>query len=131
MTAFVDGYNIATPPGTRGRSMSDTPTQQPPGHDTPTGTDPDAKYEQPGYEDKSLGQAVNQDQELTERLVEETDGDLEEAEQRFEEESAGAPARRRQAEDDGAAAGQEDPDAPGSSLVGDREGDDVEPNEPA
>ncbi len=111
--------------------MSDSPAQQPPGRDTRTGTDPEAKYEQPGYEDKSLGQAVNQDQELTERLVEETDGDLEEAEERFEEESAGAPARQRQAEEYGAAVGRDDPDAPGSSLVGDGEGDDVEPNEPA
>ena len=59
--------------------------------DTATGTDPDAKYEQPGYEDKSLGQAVNQDQELVDELLEETDGDEEEAEKRFEEESAGAP----------------------------------------
>ena len=29
-----------------------------PGTDTATGTDPEAKWEQPGYEDKSLGQAV-------------------------------------------------------------------------
>ena len=70
-----------------------------PGTDTPTGTDPEAKYEHPGYEDKSFGQAVDQDQELVDELVEETDGDLEEAEQRFEEESAGAPAREHQRED--------------------------------
>lgn len=63
-----------------------------PGTDTPTGTDPDAKYEGPGYEDKSLGQAGNQDQELADRLLEETGGDTAEAERRFEEESAGAPA---------------------------------------
>jgi hypothetical protein len=68
----------------------------PKGYDTPTGTDPDARYEQPGYEDKSLGQAVNDDQDLVDRLMEESDGDVDEAEQRFEEESAGAPARRRQ-----------------------------------
>jgi hypothetical protein len=66
------------------------------GEDTATGTDPDAKYEQPGYEDKSLGQAVNQDQDLVDDLLEETDGDVDEAEARFEEESAGAPARERQ-----------------------------------
>lgn len=66
------------------------------GHDTPTGTDPDAKYVEPGYEDKSLGQAVSQDEELVEELLEETGGDVEEAERRFEEESAGAPARARQ-----------------------------------
>ncbi len=64
--------------------------QAAPGQDTATGTDPDAKYEQPGYEDKSLGQAVNADQDLADDLVEET-GDLEEAEKRFNEESAGAP----------------------------------------
>jgi hypothetical protein len=59
--------------------------------DTPTGTDPNAKYERPGYEDKSFGQAVNQDQELVEELMEETDGDEEAAERRFQRESAGAP----------------------------------------
>ena len=67
-----------------------------PGHDTPTGTDPDAKYDQPGYEDKSSGQAVNQDQDLVEELLEETDGDVAEAEERFEDESAGSPALHRQ-----------------------------------
>jgi hypothetical protein len=67
------------------------------GEDTATGTDPDAKYEQPGYEDKSLGQAVDQDQDLVDDLLDETDGDEAEAEARFEEDSAGAPARKRQA----------------------------------
>lgn len=66
------------------------------GTDTPTGTDPDAKYDEPGYEDKSIGQAVNQDEELIDELLEETGGDVEEAEKRFEEESAGSPARERQ-----------------------------------
>ena len=66
------------------------------GHDTPTGTDPDAKYDTPGYEDKSLGQAVEQDEELVDELLEETGGDVDEAEERFEDESAGAPARERQ-----------------------------------
>ena len=60
-----------------------------PGTDTPTGTDPDANYEEPGYQDKSLGQAVNQDQELVDELLEETDGDVAEAERRFEDESHG------------------------------------------
>lgn len=69
---------------------------RPHGTDTPTGTDPDAKWSEPGYEDKSLGQAVDQDQKLAEQLVEETGGDEAEAERRFEEESAGAPARERQ-----------------------------------
>jgi hypothetical protein len=68
------------------------------GQDTATGTDPDAKYEQPGYEDKSLGQAVNQDQDLVDDLLEQTGGDEAEAEVRFDEESAGAPARKRQAD---------------------------------
>lgn len=66
------------------------------GTDTPTGTDPDAKYDEPGYEDKSIGQAVEQDEELVDELLEETGGDVEEAEKRFEEESAGSPARERQ-----------------------------------
>ena len=66
-------------------------TEQKPGQDTATGTDPDAKYSEPGYQDKSLGQAVNQDEELVDELLEETDGDVGEAEERFEDESAGAP----------------------------------------
>ncbi len=66
------------------------------GTDTPTGTDPDAKYDEPGYEDKSIGQAVNQDEELIDELLDETDGDVDEAEKRFEDESAGSPARERQ-----------------------------------
>src|SRR5918911_3661667 len=45
------------------------------GTDTATGTDPNAKYREPGYQDKSLGQAVNQDAELADRLMAETGGD--------------------------------------------------------
>ena len=48
---------------------------RPHGTDTPTGTDPDAKWDQPGYEDKSLGQAVDQDSELVDELLEESGGD--------------------------------------------------------
>jgi hypothetical protein len=66
------------------------------GRDTATGTDPDAKYEQPGFEDKSLGQAVNQDMELVDELVEEEDGNLDRAAARFEQESAGSPVLKRQ-----------------------------------
>jgi hypothetical protein len=72
------------------------PSTPPPGQDTATGTDPDAKYTQPGYEDVSLGQAVDRDQELADRLLEEHDGDVEAAETEFEEKSAGAPARKSQ-----------------------------------
>ena len=71
----------------------DTPA---PGTDTPTGTDPDATFDRSGYEDKSLGQAVNQDERLVDELIEETGGDTEEAEERFRKESAGAPAIERQ-----------------------------------
>jgi hypothetical protein len=60
-----------------------------PGTDTATGTDPDATYEQPGYEDKSFGQAVDQDQELADRVMEEMGGDEGAAERRFEQESHG------------------------------------------
>jgi hypothetical protein len=67
-----------------------------PGQDTPTGTDPDAKYEHPGYEDKSFGQAVEQDQAAAERILADTGGDVNEAEARFRRESAGAPAANRQ-----------------------------------
>ena len=70
-------------------------TDVPAGTDTPTGTDPDAKYEQPGYEDKSFGQAVDADAELAERIAEE-EPDAEAAEERFEEEATGAPALDRQ-----------------------------------
>ena len=66
------------------------------GTDTPTGTDPDAKYDESGYEDKSIGQAVKQDEELVDELLEETGGDVEEAEKRFEDESSGSPALERQ-----------------------------------
>jgi hypothetical protein len=76
------------------------PTNDPQsGTDTPTGTDPNAKYETPGYEDKSLGQAGNQDQELVDELLDETGGDEQEAERRFERESAGAPKLERQQND--------------------------------
>lgn len=66
------------------------------GYDTPTGTDPNAKYTEPGYQDKSFGQAVDQDQQLVEELVREADGDLDEAAARFAHESAGAPVLERQ-----------------------------------
>ncbi len=69
---------------------------QPTGQDTPTGTDPDAQYEQPGYEDKSLGQAVQQDEELVDELLDEADGDEDAAAAAFESESAGSAARERQ-----------------------------------
>lgn len=64
--------------------------------DTATGTDPDARYAEPGYQDKSMGQAVSQDDELVDDLLEETGGDTDAAERRFEERSTGAPARERQ-----------------------------------
>lgn len=64
--------------------------------DTPTGTDPFAKYAQPGYEDKSFGQAVKADQDLVDELMREERGNVDAAERRFETESAGAPALARQ-----------------------------------
>jgi hypothetical protein len=67
------------------------------GYDTPTGTDPRAKYERPGYEDKSFGQAVNQDFDTADRLLEETGGDADAAALKFRNVSAGAPALERQA----------------------------------
>jgi len=71
-----------------------------PGTDTATGTDPDATYDQPGYEDKSFGQAVDQDRELADELLAETGGDADEAERRFDEEAAGAPTLERQRGED-------------------------------
>lgn len=70
-----------------------------PGRDTPTGTDPEALYVEPGYHDKSFGQAVDQDAALVAKIVEEEGDDLAHAEERFERESIGAPARRRQREE--------------------------------
>lgn len=66
------------------------------GRDTATGTDPDAKYDQPGFEDKSFGQAVKQDADLADRLMDEEDGDTTRAEERFADESTGSPALKRQ-----------------------------------
>jgi hypothetical protein len=66
------------------------------GTDTPTGTDPAATYDHPGYEDKSLGQAVQQDRELADRLLDEAGGDQEAAARQFEEQSAGRTTRDRQ-----------------------------------
>jgi hypothetical protein len=66
------------------------------GFDTPTGTDPGAKYSEPGYQDKSFGQAVDQDQRLVDELVRKSGGDVGAAETEFREASAGAPALDRQ-----------------------------------
>ena len=69
------------------------------GQDTPTGTDPDAEYVEPGYEDKSFGQAVDADQDLAERLAAE-ESDEQSASDRFDKEATGAPAIERQRGDD-------------------------------
>lgn len=71
--------------------MTTTPNTTTPGTDTATGTDPDARFDRSGYEDKSFGQAVAQDAELAEEL----DG-RDDAEEAFEAASTGAPARQRQ-----------------------------------
>jgi hypothetical protein len=95
--AATDATGPTTRPGGDGRGTSaGRPRVEPPGRDTATGTDPDARYDHAGYEDKSLGQAVAQDRDLAERLLSETGGDEVEAERRFQEESAGAPALERQ-----------------------------------
>jgi hypothetical protein len=73
-----------------------TPRTAAPGTDTATGTDPEATYDQPGYEDKSLGQAVQQDRQLVDDLMEATGGDEDAAAARFEQESAGRTTLRRQ-----------------------------------
>jgi hypothetical protein len=79
--------------------MHDSPERDDLARDTATGTDPDAKYDQPGFEDKSLGQAVNQDMDLVDQLVEEEQGDEQRAAERFADESAGSPALKRQGRD--------------------------------
>lgn len=73
-----------------------TPDTPPAGQDTATGTDPDATYDEPGYQDKSLGQAVDQDRELADELLDEEGGDERAAARRFEEESAGRHVLDRQ-----------------------------------
>ena len=115
------GATDTTPPG--------APRHPPPGRDTPTGTDPDAKYERPGYEDKSFGQAVGQDQELADRLLDEAGGDEATAEERFRQGAAGSPAADRQrGRGAGTGAGQ-DPASPGGAIG--RDEAPPEPNEPA
>jgi hypothetical protein len=86
----------ASPSSGTSPSRMSPPAGPPRGQDTPTGTDPNAKWSRPGFEDKSIGQAVNQDQQLVDELVDETGGDLQAAEDRFKERSAGAPALARQ-----------------------------------
>ncbi len=66
------------------------------GFDTPTGTDPAAKYSEPGYQGKSFGQAVDQDQRLVDELMRTSGGDVGAAEAQFREASAGAPVLDRQ-----------------------------------
>lgn len=83
----------------RGSSERENREPASPGKDTPTGTDPEALYVEPGYQDKSFGQAVDQDTALVAKIVEEEGGDLEHAEERYERESIGSPARRRQREE--------------------------------
>ena len=106
----LDGNVDPTPAThTRGTPMNDDETTRDTmdgvhATDTPTGTDPDAKWSGPGYEDKSFGQAVAQDLELVDRIAAETDSEAE-AEARFAEESAGAPALDRQKRGDGPAVG--------------------------
>ena len=68
----------------------------PAGQDTATGTDPDARYTEPGYQDVSFGQAVDRDAELADQLIDETGGDADEAARRFENQAVGAPALHTQ-----------------------------------
>ena len=46
--------------------------------------DPLKEPEQPGWQGKTMGEAVADDFEQADRLLEETDGDVREAERRFE-----------------------------------------------
>jgi len=74
------------------------PNAVPVGQDTATGTDPNARYEQPGYEDVSFGQATARDADLVDRLLAEEAGDKASAEERFQKEAVGAPTLARQAD---------------------------------
>lgn len=99
---LYDMWSAPVAPSQPWGQVPSTPAPRPgtretaPGTDTATGTDPAAKYDRPGYEDKSFGQAVDQDRALVDRLVDEEHGDLDAAGARFEHESAGAPALARQ-----------------------------------
>ncbi len=64
----------------------------PTGQDTATGTDPDARYTEPGYQDVSFGQAVDRDAQLADQLMAEEGGDADAAARRFENQAVGAPA---------------------------------------
>lgn len=79
--------------------------------------------------DDWLGQSVDRDAALADRLVAEEGGDLDAAERRFEEESTGEEEQhlRRHPEQ---AAVPDDPSSPGASLLRD-DLDQAEPNEPA
>lgn len=77
------------------------------GWDTPTGTDPDAKYTEPGFQDVSFGQAVDRDMQLADRLLEETGGDRRAAASRFEREATGAPTLARQQSEAEASGGED------------------------
>jgi hypothetical protein len=101
--SLYDRFNESSAPkspwGTSPINLGSTSSTRGAATDTPTGTDPNAKYAQPGYEDKSIGQAVNQDQQLVDRLLDETHGDTRVAASRFATESAGAPALAKQERD--------------------------------
>jgi hypothetical protein len=107
------------------------------GTDTPTGTDPDAKYEQPGYEDKSFGQAVDADTELAERISAQED-DAAVAAERFEREATGAPAIDRQRHGDVTVAASDAtdplepmlPDEPDEPMLPDEPGEPMLPDHP-
>jgi hypothetical protein len=66
-----------------------------PGRDTPTGIDPEAKYIEPGYKDKSFGQATVEDAQLAEDLMVDAET-IHEAEQRYEHDAIGGPVIDRQ-----------------------------------
>lgn len=81
-------------PGLRGRAAGYAPTMaqdEAPQDEAPRTTTPDDAdpYVEPPNStvDDWLGQRVQRDEELAERLVAESDGDLAEAERRFEQES--------------------------------------------
>lgn len=93
----------------------DDPHDDDPRHDDPhrsdettTGTDPDAEFDRPGYEDVSLGQAAERDARLADELVATSD-DVAEAEERFGTDATGAPALRDRPGGDGTAGVERDP----------------------
>jgi hypothetical protein len=80
--------------------------------------------------DDWLGQSVERDRETADRLVEQSDGDLDEAERRFRNEATGEREQHRRLHPENDAQRKGDTDSPGETFLTDDMAQ-AEPNEPA